>query len=89
MESQTTQQTNSKTQTLFFRFAYGAFVLLGLYFIVFKKDWSSGVAQFGIALVFDPFDREVKWDKRPLYQKIWLITHLVLLLIFFALMFVK
>jgi hypothetical protein len=85
----TTQTSNNKTQTTFFRFAYGAFVLLGLYFIAFKNDWSGGVTQFGIALVFDPFNQEVKWDKRPLYQKIWLITHLVLLLIFFVLMFVK
>lgn len=33
----------------------------------------------GIALAFDPFDQSVSWKERPLYQRAWLIVHLVLL----------
>jgi hypothetical protein len=34
---------------------YGAFVALGLYFLLAKKDISTAMSNFGIALIFDPF----------------------------------
>lgn len=59
------------------RWAYGAFVILSA-FLWMMGDTSSAVINFSIALVFDPFDQEVKWSQRPLYQRIWLIAHLCL-----------
>jgi H+/Cl- antiporter ClcA len=55
---------------------YGAFVALGLYFLLAKKDISTAMSNFGIALIFDPFDQKVMWQNRSLYQRVWLIVHL-------------
>jgi hypothetical protein len=76
----------AKSNKLIMRMCYSAFVLLGIYFFI-RGEWSSGVAQFGVALVFDPFDQEVTWKQRPFYQRAWMIVHLILLLAFFILMF--
>jgi hypothetical protein len=79
-------QKTTKNNKLIMRICYAAFVVLGIYFFL-RGEWSSGVTQFGIALVFDPFDQEVTWKQRPFYQKAWMLIHLTLLLVFFVLMF--
>jgi H+/Cl- antiporter ClcA len=58
------------------RFLYGAFVALGLYFLLANKDILTAMSNLGIALIFDPFDQKVTWNNRPAYQQIWLIVHL-------------
>jgi hypothetical protein len=68
----------------FSRVTYGAFTLLGLCFCFLLNDKSTGVIQFGIALVFDPFDQTVTWAKRPLYQRAWLVGHLIIELALFT-----
>ncbi len=65
------------------RWAYGLFVLVSIYFFV-KGDLGSAVSNFGIALVFDPFDKSVTSSKRPMYQRIWMIVHLLTLFIAFG-----
>jgi len=75
----TTTKENDKPKDLTFtynRFLYGAFVALGLYFLLAKKDISTAMSNFGIALFFDPFDQKVMWQNRSLYQRVWLIVHL-------------
>jgi hypothetical protein len=75
----TTTKENDKPKDLTFtynRFLYGAFVALGVYFLLAKKDISSAMSNFGIALFFDPFDQKVMWLNRSLYQRVWLIVHL-------------
>jgi hypothetical protein len=75
----TTTKENDKPKDLTFtynRFLYGAFVALGLYFLLAKKDISTAMSNFGIALIFDPFDQKVMWQNRSLYQRVWLIVHL-------------
>ena len=64
----------------FFRILYGAFVLLGIYFLLFSKDLSQFVINYSIALVFDPFDQKVAWKDRKTWQKAWLIVHTVIAL---------
>lgn len=77
----TTDNSHVKTSSFKFnRWGYGAFVLVSLYFLIISKDLGSAVANLGIALVFDPFDQSVPWNKRPLYQRVWLLVHLVILL---------
>lgn len=76
-------ETNSKdTSNKINRIAYAAFVILAAYFLI-TGDLSSFCIQFGIALVFDPFDAKVSWKDRPRYQRLWLIIHLVILLLAF------
>lgn len=61
-------------KTNIYRFLYGGFVALGLV-MLFRNEWMQGVSNLGIALVFDPFDREQPWKERPLWQRTWLIIH--------------
>ncbi len=56
---------------------YALYILAGIYFL-FKKDVSQAVIFWGIALVFDPFDTQVPFNKRPVYQQLWLIVHLAI-----------
>ena len=60
------------------KFLYIGFVLLGLFQAFFSKDYMQATASFGIALAFDPFDPEQKWNDRPTWQKAVLIIHLAL-----------
>ena len=58
------------------RFFYVAFTLFAIVELAFRgldESWPM----LGIALVFDPFDPAVRWEKRPNYQRAWLIIHLV------------
>lgn len=66
--------------------AYIALTLLGLVFL-YAQDLSQAVIFLGISLVFDPFDIETAFQKRPLYQRVWLIVHLALVLTLFVLTF--
>jgi hypothetical protein len=63
----------------FNRILYGGFLILGIYFLL-TKDISSAMSNLGIGLIFDPFDQKVMWQQRPLYQIIWLIVHLSIVL---------
>jgi hypothetical protein len=77
----TTDDSQVKTSSVKYnRWGYGAFVMVSLYFLLVSEDLNSAVINLGIALVFDPFDQSVPLNKRPLYQRVWLIVHLVILL---------
>ncbi len=83
----TTTKENDKPKDLTFkynRFLYGAFVALGLYFLLAKKDIPTAMSNFGIALIFDPFDQKVMWQNRSLYQRVWLIVHIIILFVLLA-----
>jgi hypothetical protein len=49
-----------------------------LYQAFFSKEYMQAAASFGIALAFDPFNLEQKWNDRPNWQKAVLIAHLAL-----------
>lgn len=65
-------------KTAFNKFLYIGFVLVGLFQALFSKDYMQAASSFGIALAFDPFDPEQKWNDRPTWQKAVLIIHLAL-----------
>ena len=58
------------------KYLYVGFLLLGLYQSIVIKDYVQSGASLGIALAFDPFDQNVTWKERPVWQKITLIVHL-------------
>lgn len=68
--------------------AYVGFLLVGIAFLI-AKDFSQAVIFWGLALVFDPFDIKVPFQKRPFYQQAWLIVHLSITIALFVLMIVK
>jgi hypothetical protein len=59
------------------RLAYILYMALVGY-LFFKGDIEWAITNLGIALVFDPFNTKVKWQYRPLYQRVWLIVHVTL-----------
>ena len=71
-------------KTPFNKFLYIGFLLLGLFQAFFSKDYMQATAPLGIALAFDPFDQEQKWNERPKWQKAVLIIHLALVAAMFG-----
>ncbi len=81
-------EASAKTKPVsgkFEKIAYGVFVLAGIYFLV-TKDYSNAVVFWGLAPIFEPFDAKIPFGKRPLYQRVWLIVHVIITLIGFVLL---
>jgi hypothetical protein len=68
----------------FNRILYVGFVLLGIYQATISKDYMQAAASLGIAMAFDPFNQEQKWQDRPVWQKAVLIIHLALVAAMFG-----
>lgn len=64
----------------FNRFMYVALIFVAGYFLLAKGDVEMAMSDLGIALIFDPFKQEIPFNERPLYQRIWLLTHLAFVL---------
>ena len=58
------------------RWAYLAFTLTGIVFWLVSDDRTLPITFLGIALVADPFDQQVTWSERPLWQRAWLLVHI-------------
>lgn len=73
----TSEKTSPKNiSSAFNRWLYGGFVVFGIYFLI-RGEIMNPASNFGIALIFDPFDQAVKWNDRKPYQRIWLFVHVV------------
>jgi hypothetical protein len=59
------------------RFTYILYLVLVAY-LFFKGDIEWAITNLGVALVFDPFNTNLKWQNRPRFQKVWLIAHVTL-----------
>jgi len=66
--------------------AYVIFTMLGLGRLLFNNQGETATIFLGAALIFDPFDRKVKWADRPYYQKAVLLIHLLLFFTVFIFM---
>ncbi len=71
-------------KTPFNKFLYIGFLLLGLFQAFYSKDYMQATASLGIALAFDPFNLEQKWNDRPKWQKAVLIIHLAMVATLFG-----
>ena len=58
----------------FNKYGYAVFLLAGLVFL-FLKNYSNAVIFLGLAPLFDPFNPAVKFNHRPLWQRLWLVVH--------------
>jgi len=82
------QATQTKPKVHYInKLAYAMLLLAGIYFLI-QKDFSQAVVFWGLALVFDPFNTEIPFNKRPAYQQLWLIVHLSITLALFVLMLI-
>ena len=66
---------------------YVLFVMIAVIFM-FLKDFSQAMMFSGLALVFDPFNPTTPFPKRPTYQKVWFVAHILVTFTLFALMFI-
>lgn len=76
MKRELTHNSHNQTRQVN-RYTYLLYLILVAY-LFFIGDIEWAITNLGIALVFDPFDAEVKWQNRPFYQKALLIVHLTL-----------
>lgn len=60
----------------FYKMVYVLFILLGIYQIVMNSDFIQAASNIGIALIFDPFNHQIKWTDRPAWQRLWMYVHL-------------
>ena len=67
----------TKQPIFVYSMAYGMFLLLVIYYFI-RGDVENATINMSIALIFDPFDANIKWQDRPLYQRVWLLLHLFL-----------
>jgi hypothetical protein len=77
-------KSDTNERTLFSKYLYIGFLLLGLYQAIFSKDYVQAAASLGIGLAFDPFNPEQKWNDRPTWQKAVMIIHLALVAAMFG-----
>ena len=66
------------------KFLYLGFILIGIFQAFSSKDYMQSASSLGIALAFDPFNQEQKWNDRPTWQKAVLIIHLGLVAAMFG-----
>lgn len=64
---------------IFNKALYALFVLLAVILII-QKEYSAAMPNLGIALVFDPFNQNIRFSDRPVYQKAWLMVHVIAVL---------
>ncbi len=63
----------------FNKYLYLGFVFVGCIYL-FEKQIGQSLIYFGLALAFDPFNTDQKWNDRPNWQKLILIVHLSIVL---------
>ena len=66
--------------------AYVVFLLAGISFLL-VKNFSQAFTFFGLALIFDPFKQAMAADKRPRWQRNWIVIHFFATLALLAILF--
>lgn len=62
------------------------FVFVGVFHII-QKDWGQALIYLGLGLAFDPFIPSQAWNNKPLWQKMVLLSELILVLVSGVLLF--
>ena len=65
------------------KWTYITFILISIVFICIK-DFSNAFIFGGLALAFDPFDQNRKFQDRPKYQQFTLYVHTLVLVLAFV-----
>ncbi len=60
------------------RFLYAGFVVMSIV-VLSQGNTMTAVSNFGIALLFDPFDTKQPFNERPKWQQAWLVVHVCVL----------
>lgn len=82
------QKTLNQGYTGYNKIVYGVFIVVALIFII-RNEFGDSIIYAGLALAFDPFDTTVPFNKRPLWQRAWLVVHLVAVLVLLCVTLIK
>ncbi|MCU0335081.1 MAG: hypothetical protein MUF62_08510 [Chitinophagaceae bacterium] len=87
----TTNEHTPVARPYLLRVAYTLFTIGGL--ILSLRGWpqhlGDGLAMFGIALAFDPFDTAQPFGQRPRWQRAWLLVHVAGVLVMLVAAFLR
>jgi hypothetical protein len=86
METSTNQAVQLRSLR-FNRVAYIVLLTAGIIFLIFK-DLNSAIIMLCTSPAFDPFNPAVPWGDRPLWQRVWTVAHLSVLLFLVVLTFI-
>jgi hypothetical protein len=75
------QLTQQKKNKIVGRIGYSLMLGISCLAAFYLKDYGLCLSGLGLALIFDPFDANIPFVQRPLFQKAWLIVHLTVLYI--------
>ncbi len=70
------------------RIGYVGCIVFSIILMLIYKDQMEGLSVLGIALIFDPFDPLVPFNKRPAGQRILLLTHGLLVILLMTIDFI-
>lgn len=76
-----TLRKNIALRAGFSGYVYAGLLLISVVYLVGLKEPSNVAICLGLALAFDPFNQSTPFPERPLYQRIWLLIHLLLAII--------
>ncbi len=68
------------------KYTYSTLVVLAIA-CIWQKQFASAVICAAIALAFDPFNQQIKFNNRPIWQKAWLVLHLAAVMLLVGLGF--
>jgi nitrate reductase NapE component len=61
-------------------FAYFGFVLVGIINVAFLDSYALGACFIALAIIFEPFGQHLKWQEKPISQKLQILGHLAVAL---------
>ena len=53
---------------------------MGLYYLIFRRSVRRS-ATWDCFFILIPFDQRVRWNDRPMYQRVWLVVYVVLVFV--------
>lgn len=78
------EKVNTSIRQLPNKYLYAGFLIAAVYYLI-AKDFSSAATFGGIGLAFDPFNQTMRFMDRPLWQRIWLVVHIVFVFVLIGL----
>ncbi len=61
-------------------FAYFGFILVGIINVAFFDSYALGACLITLAIIFEPFGQHLKWQEKPISQKLQILGHLAVAL---------
>ena len=84
--TESTSEKGKRVNPRIFQVLYFITILSGIWGLI-DGDYLFACSQWGLGLIFDPFDETVPFGKRPLWQRLVSLSHLAAIMLVFILEF--